>query len=157
MDKCNCALCGEYLSKENVVCEYKHTFLMFNRYPYLVGHLMLVPKRPVATLSELTPEERIETFDKIIEAQYILLRALADFGVTSTNVGINTGPHSGGSIQTHVHVHIVPRRLNDTNFLHTCINSGDLEGIGSARNPTMFCGMYENARKKILVVAQQIE
>lgn len=153
MQNCNCGLCQEYTKKENIICDYVHCFLMFNRYPYLAGHIMLVPKRPVATLVDLTPDERVEIFDKLADAHQIILGALGPtFGVTSTNTGINIGPHSGGSIPTHLHIHIVPRRLNDTNFMHTCMFNGFSSGESetSKRDPIMFSGLYENARKWII-------
>ena len=152
MSECGCGLCKEYISKTNVVCDYKYSFLMFNKYPYLCGHLLLVPKRAVPSLGDLTAEERVEILDKIIEAQEIVIGALgpSEFGVTSVNIGINFGPHSGASIPTHLHIHIVPRRPNDTNFMHTCMFSGETNETATQRNPKMFSGLYENARKLIL-------
>ena len=35
-------------------------FLIMNRYPYAVGHLMAVPYRKVAELSDLTDAEKLE-------------------------------------------------------------------------------------------------
>ena len=41
-----------------VVARRKNTFLIMNRYPYAVGHLMAVPYRKVADLADLTEQER---------------------------------------------------------------------------------------------------
>lgn len=123
MSKCECQLCVEFEIKENVIMEYKFCFLMFNRYPYLPGHLMLVPKRSVATLFDLNENEKSEIIVKLSEIQEKLLNCLKELHVTSTNIGINTGVHSGGSIPQHLHIHIVPRRSNDMNFMFTTIEN----------------------------------
>jgi diadenosine tetraphosphate (Ap4A) HIT family hydrolase len=146
MSECNCALCKEYENRENIIQDYSLWFLMFNRFPYLPGHVMLVPKRPVQDMMNLTEYERNEMILLITNTQNILIKALESTGVTSCNIGINIGPHSGGSIPTHLHVHLVPRRMNDTNFMHSCTFSGE----GLRRDPIMFNGMYENARKCII-------
>ena len=114
-----CALCKEYRLKENVIADYDHCFLMFNRFPYLPGHVMLVPKRTVKTLFDMTALERMEIMETLSSVQKKVLRSLKDLGVTSTNIGINTGENSGASIPQHLHIHVVPRRSNDMNFMHT--------------------------------------
>ena len=38
----------------------KGAFLIMNRYPYAVGHLMVVPYQKVAELSDLTDPEKLE-------------------------------------------------------------------------------------------------
>ena len=116
----SCKLCDEFISKKNVICEFKHCFLMFNRFPYLPGHIMLVPKRPCAKLSEYNSEERLEIFNVLHRAQDILMETLE---IDSTNIGINTGPNSGASIPTHLHIHIIPRKKNDMNFMSTVTQS----------------------------------
>ena len=145
MESCNCGLCNEFKIKDNVIQEYKEWFLMFNRFPYLPGHVMLVPIRPVGNMSDVTKTERWEMTECIINTQAMILKSLESYGVTSCNVGINIGPDSGGSIPTHLHIHFVPRRPNDTNFMHNCAFSG----IGSRRDPITYNGMFETARKEI--------
>lgn len=154
MEDCNCALCKEYISKENVIYEKEFWFVMFNRFPYLPGHIMLVPKRPIAKLEDITSVERTEMTNEMIRAQTLLLDALSlNFGVTSVNIGINIGPNSGASIPTHLHIHLVPRRPNDSNFMHTCTFSG----FGERHDPIMYDKMYSNARMWILEHARKIK
>lgn len=146
---CDCGLCAEYKLKENVICETRYTFVMFNRYPYLPGHVMVVPKRPVCKLADLNLEERIEIMEETTKMQEVLLNALGTaMNVTSTNIGINTGPNSGASIPHHLHVHIVPRRANDLNFMHTCTLT--FGGEKEQRDSGLFKELRENARRYIL-------
>jgi ATP adenylyltransferase len=42
------------------------------------------------------------------------------------NVGINLGPAAGGSISQHLHVHVVPRWVGDSNFMTAVANTRTL-------------------------------
>jgi len=92
----------------------KHNYVILNAYPYNPGHLMVAPYRHIATLEDLTPEERNEHFE-------ILNRALgalrAAFNAPGFNIGINVGKVAGAGIDDHFHTHIVPRWAGDTNFM----------------------------------------
>ena len=55
---CKCSTrCDDYIVFEGKTC-----FVMLNRYPYVNGHLMIIPERHVGDISELTMEERSEGF-----------------------------------------------------------------------------------------------
>src|SRR5476651_958681 len=51
-------------------------FLILNRFPYNPGHLLAVPFREVADLTELTPAERTDLFEEIVFGQRLLTTAL---------------------------------------------------------------------------------
>ncbi|PYL72367.1 MAG: hypothetical protein DMF26_16865, partial [Verrucomicrobia bacterium] len=51
-----------------VITRRKNSFLMMNRYPYTVGHLMAVPYRKVAELSALGENEVIELWSLVVHA-----------------------------------------------------------------------------------------
>ena len=89
------------------------SYLVLNRYPYNPGHLLAVPFRNVADLTELDPAERADLMDEIILGKDILRAAVKPDGF---NLGFNLGTAAGGSI-THLHAHIVPRWTGDTNFM----------------------------------------
>jgi ATP adenylyltransferase len=101
-------------AKHLVVARRKHTFIIMNRYPYTVGHLMVVPYRKVADLASLTEGEKLELWDSAELAQRMLREAVRAQGF---NVGLNLGRCSGASAVEHLHLHIVPRWEGDHNFM----------------------------------------
>jgi ATP adenylyltransferase len=97
-----------------VIARRKNVFLMMNRYPYSVGHLMAVPYRKVAELSALGDNEVVELWNLVVHAQ-TLLRAVTK--AQGFNIGLNLGECAGAGVPGHLHVHIVPRWRGDTNFM----------------------------------------
>jgi ATP adenylyltransferase len=97
-----------------VITRRKNSFLMMNRYPYTVGHLMAVPYRKVAELSALGENEIVELWSLVVHAQAILRAAVKAQGF---NIGLNLGECAGAGVPDHLHIHIVPRWTGDTNFM----------------------------------------
>ena len=89
-------------------------FVILNKYPYNNGHLMVVPNRHVALLSETTPEEAGELIVLASRAEVAIREAYAPQGL---NMGINLGKPAGAGILDHLHMHVVPRWNGDTNFM----------------------------------------
>jgi len=115
-----CFLCriirdGPAQDAENLVLHRGKTcILLMNRYPYNVGHLMVVPLRHVATLCELTPEELAEMMQLACLSERLLERVAQPQGF---NLGINQGAAAGAGLKDHLHLHVVPRWGGDTNFM----------------------------------------
>lgn len=97
-----------------VITRRKTAFLMMNRYPYAVGHLMAVPYRKTADLSLLGENEIVELWNLVTHAQALLRAATKAQGF---NIGLNLGECAGAGVPDHLHVHIVPRWSGDTNFM----------------------------------------
>ena len=97
-----------------VITRRKNAFLMMNRYPYTVGHLMAVPYRKTADMSALGENEIVELWNLVAHAQALLRAATKAQGF---NVGLNLGECAGAGIVDYLHVHIVPRWSGDTNFM----------------------------------------
>ena len=90
------------------------SFAILNAYPYASGHILVLPYREVANLEDLTAEENRDMWANVTNAT-VALRASHD--PDALNVGINLGAAAGGSISQHLHVHIVPRWVGDSNFM----------------------------------------
>src|SRR6266550_986201 len=97
-----------------VITRRKTAFLMMNRYPYSVGHLMAVPYRKTADLSSLGENEIVELWNLVAHGQALLRAATKAQGF---NVGINLGECAGAGVVDYLHIHIVPRWSGDTNFM----------------------------------------
>ena len=97
-----------------VITRRKTAFLMMNRYPYSVGHLMAVPYKKTADLASLGENEIVELWNLVTHAQVLLRAATRAHGF---NVGLNLGECAGAGVVDHLHVHIVPRWKGDTNFM----------------------------------------
>lgn len=89
-------------------------FAVLNAYPYTSGHLMVLPKRGVPDLEDLTEEEHVELWAGVRRAVVAVKAAYSPQGV---NVGVNLGPGAGAGVPDHVHVHVLPRWHGDTNFM----------------------------------------
>jgi ATP adenylyltransferase len=97
-----------------VITRRKTAFLMMNRYPYTVGHLMAVPYKKTADMSSLGENEVVDLWNLVVHAQRLLRAAAKAQGF---NVGINLGECAGAGVADHLHIHIVPRWSGDTNFM----------------------------------------
>jgi len=105
------------LDRENLVLHRgEHCFVVLNRYPYINGHLMIVPFRHAGDLSSLDRTERIEIMDLAVQAEQALAETMHCQGL---NGGWNIGSAGGAGIPGHLHFHILPRWNGDTNFMTT--------------------------------------
>lgn len=99
-----------------VVTRRKSAFLIMNKYPYSSGHLMAVPYRKVCNMADLADGEVLELWQLAIHAQLLLEKAVRAQGF---NIGWNLGRVSGAGVDDHLHLHIVPRWVGDSNFIAT--------------------------------------
>ncbi|MBA3273440.1 MAG: HIT domain-containing protein [Chthoniobacterales bacterium] len=97
-----------------VITRRKTAFLMMNRYPYAVGHLMAVPYRKTADPAALGENEIVELWQLAVHAQKLLRTTVKAQGF---NIGLNLGTCAGAGVPDHMHLHIVPRWNGDTNFM----------------------------------------
>ncbi len=89
-------------------------YVIMNSFPYNPGHLMVAPYRHVATLEDLSVEERNEHYELVSRCVAVLRKASDPAGF---NLGMNIGRVAGAGIEGHIHSHIVPRWNGDTNFM----------------------------------------
>jgi ATP adenylyltransferase len=91
-------------------------FVVLNIYPYISGHLLIVPFEHVAELDGAAKETTDELMDLTKRCQTALREVYQPAGF---NVGMNLGRAAGAGIVDHIHVHIMPRWPGDTNFIST--------------------------------------
>jgi ATP adenylyltransferase len=107
---CKCSSrCDEY-----VIYEGKTSFVMMNRYPYVSGHLMIIPIRHISEIEDLSGEEKKEIFALLDTTVKVIKEAMNPGGF---NIGMNIGKAAGAGIEEHIHVHVIPRWEGDTNFM----------------------------------------
>ncbi len=101
-------------AKTRIVCRGEYCFVILNTFPYTPGHVMVVPyahlddleKLPTATANEMMAlSQRMET----------VLREL--YHPDGINLGMNIGKAAGAGIAGHVHMHVLPRWVADSNFM----------------------------------------
>ncbi len=92
----------------------ERALVILNRFPYNTAHLMVCPVRHTGNFLSLLPEELAE-IDSLIKRSIETLKKA--YNPDGFNVGLNLGRASGGSVETHIHYHIVPRWVGDTNFM----------------------------------------
>ncbi|MGA2553808.1 MAG: HIT domain-containing protein [Smithella sp.] len=112
---CKCSVrCDDYIMYEG-----KTAYVMMNRYPYVNGHLMIIPQRHVGNIEDLTQEERKDVFDLLEISVKVMKEAMNPDGF---NIGVNIGKAAGAGIEEHFHVHVIPRWEGDTNFMSVVTN-----------------------------------
>ena len=106
-----------------VIVRDRTCYALLNRYPYNGGHLMVVPYRQSPDFNGLTDEELADLWKLTRRCVNVLKQEMKPDGF---NVGVNLGKVAGAGIVEHVHIHIVPRWLGDTNFMPVLANTSVL-------------------------------
>jgi len=101
--------------KENLVlARQARTFVLLNRFPYTSGHLMIVARRHISSLSEATTDE----LNEIIDSARLSECALRDvYRPDGFNMGFNLGKCAGAGVDGHLHLHVLPRWIGDANVV----------------------------------------
>jgi ATP adenylyltransferase len=94
----------------------EHAFVVLNIYPYITGHLMIVPYLHTGEFHSLPKEISDELMDLAKQSQTALREVYSPSGF---NLGMNLGTAAGAGITDHLHIHLLPRWSGDTNFMTT--------------------------------------
>jgi ATP adenylyltransferase len=113
-----CRMAGdpEHDADNFVVHRAVHAFVVLNLYPYITGHMLVVPYLHTSELDSIAKEITDEMMDLTKRAQTALREVYSPAGF---NVGMNLGAAAGAGIADHVHIHVLPRWGGDTNFMTT--------------------------------------
>ncbi len=110
-----CVFCKALGEKDDLTL-YKGetTFVVMNKFPYANGHLLVLPRRHIAKLAELSRPEMGDLLSTVESARSILEKTMNPDGY---NVGLNLGAIAGAGVGEHLHFHLVPRWYGDVNAL----------------------------------------
>jgi ATP adenylyltransferase len=117
--KGGCFICDDLAApdkdRENLVLwRTSSSVVIFNRFPYNNGHMLIAPLRHIAGFDEATDEEMLDCTRLIRDVQAALAAAIHPDGF---NVGMNFGRCAGAGLPGHMHIHVVPRWNGDTNYM----------------------------------------
>lgn len=112
-----CVLAEEPVDESTgVIVKTELSFVVLNAFPYGSGHVLVLPKRHVSGLQELTDAE-YEDYCLLQRRTVVALEAA--YHPDGMNIGVNLGRAAGAGIPKHLHTHVLPRWLGDTNFMTT--------------------------------------
>lgn len=97
-----------------IVWRGRANYIVLNRFPYTSGHSMVIPFRHFAGFQEMNPEESAEM---IALAQRLQHALQAEYHPEGYNIGWNQGKCAGAGVAGHLHLHIVPRWVGDSNLV----------------------------------------
>jgi ATP adenylyltransferase len=103
-----------------VIARDRTCYALLNTYPYTGGHLMIVPYKQAQDFNGLTDAELTDLLKLTRRCQNALTKVMKPDGF---NIGVNLGKVAGAGIQEHLHIHVVPRWLGDTNFMPVLANT----------------------------------
>ena len=89
-------------------------FIILNIYPYISGHIMIVPYEHTDALDKISKETSDELMDLAKKCQTVLREVYQPHGF---NLGMNFGKSAGAGVAEHIHTHILPRWTGDANFM----------------------------------------
>jgi ATP adenylyltransferase len=98
----------------HIVYRSAHCFICLNAFPYATGHLLISPYNHIDSLATLAPDA---AHDFILTAQRAELALRQVYRPGGINMGLNLGDAAGAGISGHIHLHVLPRWIGDTNFM----------------------------------------
>ena len=102
-----CPFCT--IAPEKIIDQNAHAFTVRDTLPVSPGHMLILPKRHIASIFEATKEEVAALWDAVQQTRTQLLK---EFSPDGFNIGINDGIVAGQTI-FHLHIHIIPRYKGD--------------------------------------------
>jgi ATP adenylyltransferase len=92
----------------------KQAFVILNRFPYTSGHVMIVPYAHVAELN-LCDADALGEMMRL--AQRVEAAFKGHYKPDGMNLGMNLGRAAGAGVAGHLHLHMLPRWIGDSNFM----------------------------------------
>ncbi len=108
-----CPFCDQKVIGAQSFYESEHIRVFYNIRPANKGQCVVVPKRHVTNIRELTKDELV---DLISAVQLVSQKYCEYFEPVGVNYGFNEGGYAGQMVE-HFHFHIMPRAEGDMDYL----------------------------------------
>lgn len=105
-----CPFCTAQSLEEPLLAHTDTVIAFRDIFPSAPGHILVVPRRHIGKLSQLTEEESSALWRT---AMNLLSEQQATDSHMDFTVGVNDGVHAGQTIP-HCHLHVIPRHAGDT-------------------------------------------
>ena len=92
-----------------ILAETKLSLAFLDGFPISEGHTLVIPKRHVASLWDMTTEEYADAFSLVRQVKDLIQEKFKPDGF---NIGVNCGDAAGQSV-FHAHIHLIPRYTGD--------------------------------------------
>jgi len=113
-----CIFCDAVAEKKDsetlIVHRGAKAFVILNRFPYTSGHVMIVPYAHVAEL-KLCDAETLGEMMQLAQRVEAVYRG--EYKPDGMNLGMNLGRAAGAGVAGHLHLHMLPRWIGDSNFM----------------------------------------
>lgn len=101
-------------AKARIVYRGEHCFIILNTFPYTSGHVMIVPYAHLDELRKLPVPAAQEMMSLSQKMETVLRQIYSPDGI---NLGMNIGQAAGAGVAGHIHMHVLPRWVADSNFM----------------------------------------
>ncbi len=101
-------------AKVRIVYRSQNSYIVLNTYPYTPGHVMIVPFAHLDELQKL-PAAVANEMMELAQRMERVLRVL--YRPDGINMGLNIGKAAGAGVAGHIHMHVLPRWVADSNFV----------------------------------------
>ena len=114
----SCPFCT--LDTTRIIAANSHAIAIYDGFPVTPGHMLIIPKRHIASFFEASRDEQTAILDLLAEMRQLLLNpSQPPFAKGRSlqipdgfNIGINDGIAAGQTVM-HLHMHLIPRYAGD--------------------------------------------
>lgn len=89
-------------------------YVVMNKFPYTPGHIMVIPHFHTNNVEDLDDILWLHLSKRVKQGVKFLKEIMPCEGI---NIGMNLGKAAGAGIEEHIHYHLIPRWIGDTNFI----------------------------------------
>ena len=102
-----CPFCN--VADIQVIAASNRAIAIADSFPISQGHSLVIPKRHVSSIFEMTTHEQTEVWTFVAAVRQLLSQKFSPAGF---NIGLNDGGDAGQTIE-HAHIHVIPRYPGD--------------------------------------------